>query len=96
MSEQLRKITGGDADIPWYADTVGLVEWWADPALAYAKGLEDGARLAQEQADADLNASLIQIFGGGKDRREAIERLLDGLGRDWVRKAGYSVVRGRP
>lgn len=75
---------------PWYADSIEVVEWWTDPALAYAKGLEDGARLASEQAAADFEVVLIQFLGGGRDRREAVKLAMEGLERKALRDAWYA------
>jgi hypothetical protein len=40
--------------MPWWHDGA----WMTDPALAYLKGLQDGAQLGREQADAELVAAM--------------------------------------
>lgn len=49
----------GGTDIPWWAG----VDWWASPATAYARGLEDGLRLGEERLTAVLTDVLSAALG---------------------------------
>jgi hypothetical protein len=56
--------------LPWY----DLLDWPADPRLAYAKGLHDGYELGHAAANTELVAALAQALGGPGcvDYRQAV------------------------
>lgn len=77
------------ASEPWYADTIAAIEWWLDPGLAYRKGLEDGLRLAREEAAREHEEMLAQVFGTSS-RHEGVMALLVHLDQAAARGRGWS------
>lgn len=56
---------------------INSMEWWEHPATAYAKGLQDGAKLARDQAYAEMAAVFVGMFRAqGQDFAEAWRRHL--------------------
>lgn len=68
------------------------VEWWNNPALAYSKGLDDGAKLGYEQAFKDIFDGFIEGLRGESTLREvtlkeAMERQIKAIEQDATRRA---------
>jgi hypothetical protein len=57
--------------LPWW----DLADWMNDPALAYLKGLQDGAHLGREEHERDLVAALCEALGT-EDLRSGINALI--------------------
>jgi hypothetical protein len=78
------------------------VDWWADPRLAYAKGLNDGYARgwaeATARADIDIVSALTQMFGGPDctDRKEAVRRHLQHLDHLKARQEWQERIGPRP